>query len=138
MQLSDIGKQLFGDHLDSLTIQQMHRDHVPSAPSSSFHILASTPLTPNQGMVRFLPSIPQSTPLPSHTATLPPIQILTLQGHPEFTESIVSSIVEQRAASGVIDAEAAKDSERRRFWKTDSLDVIGKVIWGAMLQARRH
>jgi len=67
---------------------------------------------------------------------LPPIHIFTIQGHPEFTESIITAVVEQRAASGVIDAEAAAGAEKRRFMKTDGVDVVGKTIWDIMLEAK--
>ena len=101
----------------------MHRDHVPSEGTpSGFELLGSTELSPNQGMVRFLPS--------SNTQELfASIQIITTQGHPEFTEPIVTSLVEARSESGVIDAQAAKDCQRRRFWRNDGVDVIGRVVW---------
>lgn len=57
------------------------------------------------------------------------IQIITTQGHPEFTEPIVTSLVEARSQSGVIDQEAAKDCERRRFWPHHGVEVIGKAVW---------
>lgn len=112
----------------------MHRDHVPlESTPKGFELLGSTQLSPNQGMVRFLPgkSIPE-------TASSPPqelydsIQILTTQGHPEFTEPIVTSLVEARSETGVIDAAAAKDCERRRFWRNDGVDTIGRVVWGVL------
>ncbi|KAF8154701.1 class I glutamine amidotransferase-like protein [Crassisporium funariophilum] len=127
IELTDIGKQLFGNH-DTLNIQQMHRDHVPSVPLN-FHLLASSPVSLNQGMVRFASL---SNPMPGKP--LPPIQILTVQGHPEFTESVVSAIVEQRFSSGVIDAEVAADAERRKLWKNDGVDAIGKVVWKVIMQ----
>ena len=68
------------------------------------------------------------------SAPLPPIQIITIQGHPEFNESIITAIIEQRSQSGAIGQKAAADAERRRFWKTDGVDVIGKAIWEVILQ----
>jgi len=115
----------------------MHRDHVSKAPPN-VEILASSALTPNQGMVRFLhPSIPiEDSPWNSEssTPTNSDIQILTLQGHPEFTESVVSCIVEQRSATGVIDAATAQDAEQRRWVKTDGVDIVGRLVWAAILQ----
>jgi GMP synthase-like glutamine amidotransferase len=144
IQLTDIGKQLFG-HSDTLVcttklntsiyhanlyilknIQQMHRDHVPTVPPS-FHLLGSSPTSYNQGMVRFSSGANPSTPLP-------PIQIITIQGHPEFNEPIVTGIIKQRLRSGSITQEAAADAEARRFWKTDGVDIVGKVIWEVLLQ----
>ena len=110
----------------SKNIQQMHRDHVPTIPPS-FHLLGSSPISHNQGMVRFSSEANPSTPLP-------PIQIITTQGHPEFNESIVTAIIEQRLQSNSISQEAAADAETRRFWKTDGVDVIGKAIWEVILR----
>jgi GMP synthase-like glutamine amidotransferase len=112
----------------SKNIQQMHMDHVPAVPLS-FHLLGSSPISHNQGMVRFSSGANPSTPLP-------PIQIITIQGHPEFNEPIVTAIIEQRSRSGVISQEAAADAEARRFWKTDevTVNVIGKAIWEILLQ----
>lgn len=104
----------------------MHRDHVPIVPPS-FHLLGSSPTSYNQGMVRFSSGANPSTPLP-------PIQIMTTQGHPEFNEPIVTAIIEQRLQSGSISQEAAADAETRRFWETDGFNVIGKAIWEVLLQ----
>ncbi|KIK01199.1 hypothetical protein K443DRAFT_99142 [Laccaria amethystina LaAM-08-1] len=112
LDLTDLGKQVFG--IKSLNIQEMHRDHVPAVPPT-FYLLGSTPLSMNQGM-----------------ATLKDIHIFTVQGHPEFTQPIVDGLVEQRASSGVIDAEAAADAKRRQFWQNDGVPVVGKAIWGIL------
>ncbi|TFK37013.1 class I glutamine amidotransferase-like protein [Crucibulum laeve] len=133
IELTDIGKQIFG--VESLNIQEMHRDHVPEVPPT-FQLLGSTAVTPNQGMVRFYSpsptsssSSPQTTPSPT---SLSQIHILTVQGHPEFTKSIVSGIVKQRTYSGVIDSEAAEDAERRKDWRNDGVGVLGKAVWGVL------
>ncbi|PPQ87070.1 hypothetical protein CVT25_000050 [Psilocybe cyanescens] len=123
IQLTDLGKQIFGS-LDTLTIQQMHRDHVPAVPPN-FHLLASTDISPNQGTVLFYPE--DSGKSKAH------IHILTVQGHPEFTEPVVTSIIEQRAASGVINAQAVKDAEARRFVETNAGTIVGKAIWEVIL-----
>lgn len=103
----------------------MHRDHVPYVPPS-FHLLGSSPTSYNQGMVRFSSEANPSNPLP-------PIHILTVQGHPEYNESIVTALVQERTKSGLISPEAAADAERRRFWETDGVH-IGKVIWRILLE----
>lgn len=146
IHLTEIGKQLFGScdtlvcraklnsYIQPFTIpiflskniQQMHRDHVPTVPPT-FHLLGSSPTSHNQGMVRFSSGANPSTPLP-------PIQIITTQGHPEFNEPIVTAIIEQRSQSGAISKEAAAEAETRRFLKTDGVDVIGKAIWEILLQ----
>ncbi|KAG5717136.1 putative glutamine amidotransferase-like protein C13C5.04, partial [Termitomyces sp. T112] len=52
LTLTPLAQSLFAT--DSLTIQQMHRDHVPSLPPSTLP-LASTPTSPIQAFVRFFP-----------------------------------------------------------------------------------
>ncbi|KAG6875411.1 hypothetical protein C0992_003964 [Termitomyces sp. T32_za158] len=74
------------------TIQQMHHDHVPALPST-LDLLASTPMSPIQDFVRFPPSSPR---------TFANIHIFSMQGHPEFTESIVSHLVAAHAQSGIV------------------------------------
>lgn len=78
-------------------------------------------------MIRFYSGAKSCTPLP-------PIHILTLQGHPEFTEPIITAIIEQRLASGHINQEAAAEAETRRFWKHDGVDVIGNAVWRMILE----
>lgn len=103
----------------------MHRDHVPTVPLK-FHLLGSTPVSYNQGMVRFSPDAdPEKQDLKD-------VQIFTVQGHPEFDEGIVSGLVEVRAKSGVFSAEVAADAERRRKWRNDGVPVLGKAIWAVL------
>ncbi|TFY80860.1 hypothetical protein EWM64_g3151 [Hericium alpestre] len=120
--LNDLGQRIFGTK--TLNIQQMHRDHVPTVPPS-FHLLGSTTVTPVQAMVRFAgPPSP-----PSADEPLPPIQILTVQGHPEFTKEIVDKLVDVRSASGLFDQAMAEDAKRRGSWRNDGVPVVGKAIW---------
>ncbi|EPQ51608.1 class I glutamine amidotransferase-like protein [Gloeophyllum trabeum ATCC 11539] len=132
VQLTEIGKRLFGQ--STINIQQMHRDHVPSLPES-FHLLGSTLITPNQGMIRFDPSssaaMPVSASAPA-TFRLTDIQVLTVQGHPEYTADIVKLLVQARSATGIIDKATAEDFYKRQDWDDDGRGVIGKVIWGIM------
>ncbi|KAA1477948.1 class I glutamine amidotransferase-like protein [Dentipellis sp. KUC8613] len=121
LDLTDLGRRIFG--VEKLNIEQMHRDHVPAVPPT-FHLLASSPIAPNQGMVRFAGA---STPKPGEL--LPPVQIITMQGHPEFTAAIVKELVDIRTASGIIDAKTAEDARRRAAWRNDGVEVIGRAIW---------
>ncbi|KAF6752832.1 cytoplasmic protein [Ephemerocybe angulata] len=135
LALTDLGQRIFG--VESLNIQAMHRDHVPLDRSPpGFDIIAATEVSPNQAMVRFKRSTSQALDSESTAETRQElfgrIHVLTMQGHPEFTEPIVSSIVEARSEAGVIDAEAAEDCVRRRFWRNDGVDVIGRVLWGVL------
>lgn len=130
-------------------IQQMHRDHVPLdsvselLSSGELHLLGSTDLSGNQGLIKFYPSVVN----PEEDYTHPEdIHIMTLQGHPEFTESVVTGIIRQRSVSGAMDVATVgsyfggkgdlgdqvlqdTDDTGRRWWKTDGVDVIGKVFW---------
>ena len=107
------------------TIEEMHRDHVPILPPG-FELLGSTSVSNNQGMVKFY-----ATAQPKENK-LEDVHILTVQGHPEYNEPIISDIVALRLQSGVISAEAAADAERRRYWKQDGIEVLGRTIWGVL------
>lgn len=122
----------------------MHRDHVPSVPPS-FHLLGSTPVSPVQGLVRFR----STTPASSHvTSTNPPtselspaqhtlkdVQILTVQGHPEFTAPIVKKMIDAREESGILTGEVVKVARQKeeQGWRNDGVGVIGKAVWGVVL-----
>ncbi|KAI0343866.1 class I glutamine amidotransferase-like protein [Trametopsis cervina] len=118
LDLTDLGKKLFD--AETLNIQQMHRDHVPKVPASC-HLLASTAISGNQGFVRYATGTSDASPKD--------IQIFTVQGHPEFTERIVATVVDARSATGVIDPTTAADARRRAQWRNDGVDVIAKAIW---------
>lgn len=108
-------------------IQQMHRDHVPSIPEeyngSKIALIGSTPLTPNQGYVLYRPT---EKKLSSKS-----IQVLAVQGHPEFTERIVSAIVDARGpqGNGVMSADVVAEGKDRARWRNDGDTVIGKAVW---------
>lgn len=106
----------------------MHQDHVPSVPHN-FHLLGSTPVSINQGMVRFYGD---RAPRSANDIQPDDIHILTLQGHPEFTEPIVTGLVEKRSASGVMDMEAAKDAMERRYGPNDGVGIIGHAVWNVI------
>ncbi|KAJ7740929.1 class I glutamine amidotransferase-like protein [Mycena maculata] len=128
--LTELGKKVFGIERP-LYIEEMHQDHVPEVPAN-FHLLGSTDVSINQGMVRFNSEPPESA-IPS-SILLSDIQIFTVQGHPEFNEPIVSEILRVRAASGVIpEATATKygeNPENRDGGKNDGVSVIRKAILG--------
>lgn len=83
LKLSEEGKKLFG--LEKLRIHQMHRDAVFSYPAGAIP-LAETDVCPVQGM-------------------LIPGKVITVQGHPEFTEGIVREILEARHAIAIFSDE---------------------------------
>jgi GMP synthase-like glutamine amidotransferase len=103
-------------------IHQMHRDHVPSVPAP-FHLLGSTAVAPNQGMVLLRDGASPDAPAPTD------IRVLTVQGHPEFTAGISDLLVDARAATGVLSGEIAEDAHRRNAGlRNDGVD-FGRLMW---------
>ena len=102
----------------------MHRDHVPEVPVGC-ELLASTPISPNHGFIRYHPS--------SSRKSLSDVQVFCVQGHPEFTESIVEKIVNLRESTGVIPKPIADQARTRAKWRNDGVSVIGNVVWQILL-----
>jgi hypothetical protein len=111
-------------------IQQMHRDHVPSVPPS-FHLLGSTSVSRNQGMVQFSDL---DARIPEVDGSMPAIHILTLQGHPEFTTGIVNEIIRVRGKSGAMDKDTVESGLIRADDRNDGDGTIGRAIWEVLLQ----
>ncbi|KAG7287529.1 hypothetical protein NEMBOFW57_007041 [Staphylotrichum longicolle] len=80
-RLTEKGREVFGGR-ETLQIQQMHRDQVFGVPAGA-EVLASTEKCPNHGFI-----IPK--------------RVITVQGHPEFTEDIMGEILELRHESGLL------------------------------------
>lgn len=110
-------------------IQQMHRDHVPSVPPS-FHLLGSTSVARNQGMVQFSDL---DARIPEVDGSIPPIHILTLQGHPEFTTGIVKEIIRVRGKSGAMDRDTVENGLIHADDHNDGDGIIGRAIWEVLL-----
>jgi len=100
----------------------MHRDHVPTV-LPGFELLGSTDVCHNQGMIRYIPDASGSL------AKLSDIQIFTVQGHPEFTKSIVSKVVGIRADKGIFTPEFAQDAIKRNELRNDGVEVIARTVW---------
>jgi hypothetical protein len=128
----------------------MHRDHVPldsvseSLSSGELYLLGSTDISGCQGLIKFNSSVTK----PEEQDYIDPkdIQIITVQGHPEFTESVVTGIIRIRSAAGTMPSTVAaeyfgekgdtgdemlpdSDDTSRRWKKTDGVDVFGRAIW---------
>ena len=85
-----------------------------------FELLGATDISPVQGMVRFAPGADR-------------VRILTVQGHPEFTEPIVTAIIAQRSGSGAIGQETAAEYQTsRRYVHDDGPGRIGRTLWKVM------
>ncbi|CAE6444355.1 unnamed protein product [Rhizoctonia solani] len=124
VELNQVGEQVFGRK--ELRIHQMHRDHVPDSHiPSGFEVIGVTPACANQGMILRYPDAKDSVGYEG-------IHVFTVQGHPEFHESIISKIVDARELSGVLNPSAAADARRRAPLPHDGIPVIGRVMWGIL------
>ncbi|KXN85529.1 Putative glutamine amidotransferase-like protein C13C5.04 [Leucoagaricus sp. SymC.cos] len=136
VHLTDTGKSIFG--VDRLFLQEMHRDHVPleslntQFASRDLYLLGHTDLTENQGVVKFYPPSDSDTePKDEIAKSHQEIHILTLQGHPEFSEGVVTAIVRARAEDGAMDVPTVTDywGTGRRWRKTDGFDIVATALW---------
>ncbi|KAI2619891.1 class I glutamine amidotransferase-like protein [Hypoxylon sp. NC1633] len=100
-ELTDEGKKLFG--MEKLAIHQMHRDVVFSLPPGAVP-LARTDVCAVQAMYV-------------------PRRLLTVQGHPEFTEDIAREILEMRRYGGILGPDVYEDGMRRVAHKHDGVAV---------------
>ncbi|KAH1393835.1 hypothetical protein KXV89_003959 [Aspergillus fumigatus] len=101
VDLTEQGKKLFGK--DKLQIQQMHRDIVFDYPPNVVP-LGSSPRCAVQGMYR-----------PGH--------FITVQGHPEFKQDIVSEIVKLRMSMGAFSKEQGEDALARAGKDHDGIAI---------------
>ncbi|WVQ77062.1 hypothetical protein IAR50_006741 [Cryptococcus sp. DSM 104548] len=103
-------------------------NHVPSVPPGCL-LLAKSARYPVHSFLK-----PHSASTPAH----PLAQVLTIQGHPEFTPSIVGHIVNARAATGVFDEEVTQEARRRAGGKDgtggEGFGRIGWAVWRMLLQ----
>lgn len=94
-----------------------------------FQLLLKTPRYPVHSMIKLHPS---------STAENPLAHIFTVQGHPEFTPSIVSKMVDVRSEQGIFDSETAKEARRRLGGKNgtggEGFGRVGWAIWRVILQ----
>ncbi|KAI0646276.1 class I glutamine amidotransferase-like protein [Trametes meyenii] len=118
IDLTDLGQKLLG--VQKLNLEQMHRDHVPAVPPT-FHLLGSTPVAPNQGMVQLYAGVSPEAASPAD------VHIFTVQGHPEFNAQISGEIVKARRA--LFDEQTADGYARRVGWRNDGPGVVGKTLW---------
>ncbi len=75
---------------------------------------------------------------PSSTSQNPLAHIFAIQGHPEFTATIVSHIVDARSATGIFDGPATAEGRRRLGGKDgtggEGFGRVGWAIWRVLLQ----
>lgn len=129
------------------SIQQAHQDHIPIESlsdlisSDELQLIGSSHRAANQGLVKFHLYPLKDSDTESHER----VHIITLQGHPEFNESIVTGIIRQGVV--VPDDDTMKDyfgtegdsggelelmsngGTGRRWWRNDGVDVVGRAFW---------
>ncbi|KAF8919530.1 class I glutamine amidotransferase-like protein, partial [Mucidula mucida] len=115
VHLTEVGERVFGIQGRDMVIQQMHRDYVVSLPEG-YELLAENDVCTVQGFVKQVDG---------------KVKVITVQGHPEFTEDIVDKLVTVRGESGILSQDMVKDVARRRKDPTDGAkiaDAIWKII----------
>ncbi|KAK4237794.1 glutamine amidotransferase class-I [Achaetomium macrosporum] len=105
LELTEEGKRVFG--ADSLKIYQTHHDAVLAYPPSVIP-LARTELCPTQGMYV-------------------PRRLITVQGHPEFSQFMMTEMLRVRHAAGIIPDGPFEDAMRRATDKHDGV-AIGRAF----------
>ncbi|KAJ1981285.1 hypothetical protein H4R33_005275 [Dimargaris cristalligena] len=82
IRLSELGRELLGQNRSTMKLLQLHRDIVTGCPEG-FSVLGSTSMCSNHGMVKGN-------------------QILTIQGHPEYTNDAIAMVAKVREEAGII------------------------------------
>ncbi|KAI1133239.1 putative class I glutamine amidotransferase [Nemania abortiva] len=100
-ELTDDGKRVFG--LEKMSIHQMHRDAVLSFPPGVVQ-LAKTDVCANQAM--YVPG-----------------RLISVQGHPEFTEDMVRELLNMRKYGGIITDEIYQGGMNRVGDRQDGVAV---------------
>ncbi|KAI0204795.1 putative class I glutamine amidotransferase [Astrocystis sublimbata] len=100
-ELTDEGKHFFGT--EKLSIHQMHRDAVLNFPPGVVQ-LARTNVCANQAM--YIPG-----------------RMISVQGHPEFTEEMVREILDMRKYGGIVGDDIYEDGVGRVANKQDGVAV---------------
>lgn len=93
-------------------IHQMHKDILPLLPPATSHpitLIGTSPRCAIQGLY-----------IPAH--------VLTVQGHPEFTEEIVRELLEGRRAKGIFEEEVFQEAMGRMGERTDGVGVGGGFL----------
>lgn len=122
MSLTAVGQKLFRTNSETLSVHQMHQDHVTTVPSSETtdlltkntkcHIWASTEHTKIQGLyIRD--------------------RMFTSQGHLGFNETMVRRQIEMRQESGAIDGDDKREvayADETAHLKHDGLVVARAIV----------
>ena len=66
------------------------------------------------------------------------IHILAVQGHPEFTASIVGKMIDMRAERGIFDPAVAEKARLDAVKEHDGTGRIGASIWKVLASGQRN
>ncbi|KAF7561275.1 hypothetical protein G7046_g2872 [Stylonectria norvegica] len=113
VNFNEEGQKLLG--ASSVDIQQMHRDAVLDVPEG-FVSLGSSPKCTIQGLYK-----------PGH--------VLTLQGHPEFDDFVISEVLESRHKAKIFDDEMFEDGMARVHRPHDGA-MLAIGIWKFLLASK--
>ncbi|KAF7760291.1 hypothetical protein Agabi119p4_10967 [Agaricus bisporus var. burnettii] len=148
IKLTEFGKMVFG--AKPFGLQQIHRDHVAldtlsdHFSSGSILLLGSTTKTANQGFVKVYQYCEECEFQGRIHGVHQHIHVMTVQGHPELTDSVVTKVVHHLAEEGILKEEAAKkytgsenaeepcyENMPRLKWPgdDDGISVVGKAFW---------
>ena len=61
-------------------------------------------------------------------------RLITIQGHPEFTKEIVSSIIDARES--ILGPDVVADGRARAGREHEGLGVLGRAVWRVLLARR--
>ena len=103
MSLTPVAKDLFQSSEDQIPIFQMHRDVLLTYPEGVIP-LGSSPKCEVQGM--YIPK-----------------RMISVEGHPEFTEDIVREILDNRRKKGIFEGEIYEDAVRRVGNKQNGVQI---------------
>ncbi|TIB87045.1 class I glutamine amidotransferase-like protein [Wallemia mellicola] len=131
LKLTEVGKDLLNpdvtDKKDVLRLQQIHQDCVAAMPSQ-FELLASSERTPIQGLAKYYDD---DTPRGFTNApdVIPEGKFghIRLQGHPEWSGSIILSLIKEYEREGIFSTEYANEVSEIAKKPTDALH-IGRAL----------
>ena len=66
------------------------------------------------------------------------IHILTVQGHPEFTASIIEKIIDMRSERGIFDQAVAEKGRLDAVKEHDGTGRIGSSIWKVLASGQQN
>ncbi|KAK3814296.1 MAG: class I glutamine amidotransferase-like protein [Benniella sp.] len=113
-ELTEAGQEFWQD--THMRIQELHQDIVYDLPEG-FTLLASTEHTANQSMISN-----------DH-------QIVSVQGHPEFTGEIMKKYIEIRTANGTFSKELSEASSKLVDEPLDRAKIAGRILQFAATKA---